>query len=117
MEKTIIEFHIKDQQLKMLTPFRCYATDTMRYVEAHFQNIEDKAWTGFDKVYAVWYIDTHHTVGSEIINGVTIVPKEALMQPGKLQMNLCANKSEHGILVARMTSYPVDVMQLTRARV
>lgn len=115
MEKQIIEFKTNGQQLEMVTPFKTYAANTIRYIEAHFIFNGD-AWSGYSNIYAVWYTDTIQK-GSEIIDGVTIIPAEVLARPGVLYMNLCANLTEDNILKARMTSYPVKVLKLTKAKI
>lgn len=113
MEKTIIEFMSSGQKLERLQQIRTFASDTVNYIEAQFE-LSD-TWSGYDNVYAVWYTDDIHTKSSEIIDGVTIIPAEILSRPGTLMMNLCANKSENGVLVARMTSYPVEALKLRKS--
>lgn len=115
MKKQIIEFKADGQQLEMLTPFKAYAANTISYIEARFTFAGD-SWSGYSNIYAVWYTDTIQK-GSEIIDGVTIIPAEVLARPGVLSVNLCANLESDGILKARMTSYPVNVMQLKKAEV
>ena len=116
MEKQIIEFKANGQQLEMVTPFKTYAANTIRYIEAHFIFNGD-AWSGYDNVFSVWYTDDEHIKSAEIINGAATVPAEILAKPGTLQMNLCANLERDGVLVARMTSYPVKVMKLKKSEV
>ena len=115
MEKQIIEFKTNGQQLEMVTPFKTYAANTIRYIEAHFNFIGD-AWSSYSNIYAVCYTDTIQK-GSEIIDGVTIIPAEVLARPGVLSVNLCANLESDGILKARMTSYPVNVLKLTKTNI
>lgn len=116
MERQIIEFRVNGDRLEMLTPFNVYASGTVNYIEARVYGLEDVAWTGYDNVYAIWYTDFAKKE-SEIIDGVTIIPPGVLSRPGKLRMNLCANKSEDGILTARNTSNPVNVLGLKKTRV
>lgn len=115
MEKQIVKFRVIGDRLEMLTPFKVYASNTVNYIEARVYGLEDVAWTGYDSVYAIWYTDFVKKE-SEIIDGVTIIPAEVLSKPGILRMNLCSDKSENGILVARNTSYPVKVLRLERAK-
>ena len=115
MERQIIDFKADGQQLEMLTPFKSYAANTIRYIEARF-NFYGDAWNGYSNIYAVWYTDTIQKE-SEIIDGVTIIPAEVLARPGVLCVNLCANLESDGILKARMTSYPVNVLKLKKANI
>ena len=100
----------------MLTPLRVFSTEKVNYIEAHFRNLDDSFWTGYDGVYAVWF-DEHDKEATEIVDGKTIVPAKMLKQPGILQMNLCANLVRSRILKARMTSYPVEVLKRTKAMI
>lgn len=115
MTRQIIEFKADGQQLEMLTPFKCYAAKSIRYIEARFSFLGE-SWAGYDNIYAVWYKDENSAYSSEIVDGITIVPAEVLASPGILTMNLCANLSENNVLIARMTSFPVDVLQLDKTR-
>lgn len=115
MDKQTISFKVQDQRVESMQPLPTFASDTINYIEAHFDL--DRRWDGYDTVYAVWYTDVMHLQKSEIVDGVTVIPQEILTSPGVLRMNLCANKVEDGVLVARMTSYPIDVLILFRARV
>lgn len=114
MVKQIIEFNVHGDILERETPFTTFAANTVNYIEARFNNLDDIAWTGYDNIFAVWYTDFKQKE-SEIIDGMTVIPAELLTRPGLLKVNLCANKTENGVLVARNTSYPVDVLNLTRA--
>lgn len=117
MERQIIEFRVHGDRLERLTPRMVYASNTVHYIEARFHDLEsDSSWTGYDDIHAVWYTDFKQT-DSEIADETTVIPAEVLTRPGVLKMNLCANKSENGVLIARNTSYPVDVLELTRAKV
>lgn len=116
MVKQIIEFEVHGDKLKMQTLFTTFAANTVNYIEAHFYNLESNAWTGYDNIFAVWYTDFKQKE-SEIIDGVTVIPAELLTRPGLLKMNLCASKTEDGVLVARNTSNPVEVLNLARANV
>ena len=115
MERQVINFRAADgQQLEMLTPFKSFAIDTVNYVQAHFELCEN--WREYSELFAVWYIG-NITKASEIdADGTTIIPAEVLARPGILTMNLCANLTEDNILKARLTSYPVDVLKLTRTK-
>lgn len=116
MEKTIIEFQIQDQDLKMLTPFQTFSTQKVNYIQAVFHNLEDRYWTGYDNVYAVWFDETSQEA-TEIVDGKAVIPASMLKRTGTLQMNLCANLVRDRVLKARMTSFPVPVLERTEARV
>lgn len=115
MEKDIIKFSVQGEQLERITPLKTYAANTVHYIEAHF-TFNGDAWSGYDTLTAVWFND-FYTKGSEIINGVTIIPAEVLKRSGALKINLCADKCENNILVARMTSRPVIALQQVKTRV
>lgn len=115
MDRQIIEFRAQDEYLERMTPLNTYASNIVQYIEAHF-TFEDDAWAGYDNIFAIWHTD-FKTKESEIIDGVTIIPAEVLNRSGVLQVNLCANKSEKGILVARMTSRPANVLKLRKAKI
>lgn len=116
MVKQIIEFKVHGDNLERETPFTSFAANTINYIEARFYNLDDRAWTGYDNIYAVWYTDFKQ-IETEIVDGAAIIPAELLTRPGILKMNLCADKTENGVLVARNTSRPVDVLELTRANI
>lgn len=115
MEKRTIRLKVNGQNLELMEPLRTFSSDTVNYIRASFIFSGD-AWSGYDNILAIWYTDTRQKE-SEIIDGETVIPSEVLADPGILCMNLCANKASDGVLVARMTSYPVNVLRLTAAHI
>lgn len=116
MNKAIIEFSAPgDQALKRVSPLRTFASDTINYIEAVFTLSAE--WDGYDERYAVWY---NNSIQKESLidgSGKTVIPQEVLDMPGTLQMNLCFNRNEAGKLIARNTSYPVEVLKLVHTNV
>ena len=120
MEQRTIKFKVDDQQLEMLTPFQTFGANTVNYIRCEFDFVPGY-WDGFTATYAVWYTGSNprqeDVVASEIVAGETVIPAEMLKRPGVLQMNLCANYIVDGVLKARMTSYPVNVLKLVKTNV
>lgn len=123
MDRVTIHFREADsQRVEMVEPLRSFASDTIDYIEAHF----DLApfWREGDKLYAAWYCDKSSDVEFTDIpeSGIVRIPDNLLKKPGKLKMNIVASKyrdpeAEEKITTYRMTSYPVDVLIIEKARV
>lgn len=114
MEKVRIDFKaVGSQDLERISDFKTYATGTINYIESHIEL--SSAWDEFETVYAIWWTDFGQKESVIDSDGMTIVPAEMLNRAGTLKMNLCASIVEDGILKARNTTYPVDVLELTRA--
>lgn len=123
MDKATISFKANDdQQLIRVGALRTFASDTIDYIEAHF----DLApfWREGDKLYAAWYCDKSSNAEFTDIpeSGIVRIPDNLLKKPGKLKMNIVASKyrdpeAEEKIVSYRMTSYPVDVLVIEKARI
>ena len=107
----------------MVEPLKVYASDTINYVEAHFDI--SGSWMDSDRTYAAWSVvgDSDIVRFTDIPDpGVVVVPQELLTIPGTLQMNLVSDDyKDHdnstGILIGRKTSYPVDVLITRKTKV
>lgn len=117
MNKEIIEFTANNgQQLKLTSPIKTYASDTINYIEAHFKLAD--YWREYDRIAAIWYCKAREPYTSYIdSDGITIIPPEALTKPGTLIVNLCATTAENGIIKARLTSEPVKALLLTKTKI
>lgn len=117
MERNIIEFKsdTEEQHLIRMGPLKKYASDTVNYIEARFNLSE--IWHQFESLAAVWYVDNITKSSMIDENGATVIPQEVLTAPGILHMNLCASTVRNNVVVARVTSYPIDVLKLIKTKV
>ena len=106
MEKQIITFSANEQNLTKTGRVGCYASNTVAYIEAHF-DLGDN-WSGFDSVRAVW-TNEHLACISTVLDslGKCRVPTEVLVRKSKVTVNLVGSISENGVLTDRLTSYPI----------
>jgi hypothetical protein len=106
MEKQIITFSANEQNLTKTGGVGCYASNTVAYIEAHF-DLGDN-WSGFDSVRAVW-TNEHLACISTVLDslGKCRVPTEVLVRKSKVTVNLVGSISENGVLTDRLTSYPI----------
>ena len=114
MTRRIIEFDAPGgQDLKRVSPLQTFATGTINYIEARF-NLSD-TWAGYTECFAVWYNGRTKKETPIDESGVIVIPREVLEQPGTLKVNLCFNHTDSNGLTARLTSRPVEVLQLVKA--
>lgn len=106
MEKQIISFSANEQNLIKTGGVGCYASNTVAYIEAHF-DLGDN-WSDFDSVRAVW-TNEHLACISTVLDslGKCRVPTEVLVRKSKVTVNLVGSVSENGVLTDRLTSYPI----------
>ena len=106
MEKQIITFSANEQNLTKTGGVGCYASNTVAYIEAHFDLGGN--WSGFDSVRAVW-ANEHLACISTVLDslGKCRVPTEVLVRKSKVTVNLVGSISENGVLTDRLTSYPI----------
>lgn len=114
MTQRIIEFEASGgQDLKRVSPLQIFATGTINFLMAHFTFSD--AWAGYNERLAVWYNGSAKEETPIDENGVIVIPREVLEQPGTLKVNLCFNHTDSNGLTARLTSRPVEVLQLVKA--
>ena len=109
MEKRIINFTANGQQLTIAPDH--FASDTVSYIEAHFAL--DESWNGYDSIRAIW-TNGHETITTVLNGGVCVVPSEVLTRRSKVTVNLVASLSVNGVLTDRLTSYPVEALNICK---
>ena len=114
MNRKVIEFEAPGNQvLKRISPMQIFASGTINYLAAHFE-LSD-TWNGYDECYAVWHNGKVTKESSVDADGKTVIPQEVLKSPGVLKVNLCFSKVSSGTIATRVTSYPVDALEIVRA--
>ena len=120
MEKSIIHFRTVDwQHVEMVEPLREYSSDTINYIEAHFEF--NHGWRNCDRLYCSWSVGDVVEFTDVPENDVVVIPQKLLKLVGTLQMNLVAqDHKDHdrtNLVTCRNTSYPIDVLKTRRAKV
>ena len=107
MDRQIINFSANEQSLIKTSGLDHYAGNVVRYIEAHFDLGAN--WSGYDSVRAIWRNKRDVTRYSTVLNseGVCVVPYEVLTLRGDVCMNLVGSIVESGVLVDRITTYPI----------
>lgn len=108
MNKKNIYFKADEQLLTSITP-NCFASDTVAYIEAHFDLGEN--WSGFDSVRAVW-TNGAAVISSVLYDGVCIVPWEVLTKRAEVKVNLVGSNVENDELIDRLTTCQVPALNI-----
>ena len=108
MERSEVKFRARDQVLTFTGGIRRYASDTVNYVEAHFE-LQDN-WSGFDVIAAVWNNGSARIATDLDSDGKCRVPQEVLSKKGDVYVNLTGTTSAGNAVTERLTSYPVWVL-------
>ena len=111
MDKSIITFSANEQNLQKTGGIGCYASDTVSYIEAHF-DLGDN-WAGYDSIRAVWFND-YKTISTVLdSDGVCIVPHEVLVNRGKVMVNLVGSVLVSDELSDRLTTFPCEALKVS----
>ena len=111
MEKKTITFSANEQKLIKTGGMDCYASNTVAYIEAHFDLGEN--WSGYDSVRAVWWNDYNKTVATVLDSeGTCIVPYEVLTRKSAVKVNLVGSIAENDVLTDRLTTCPVVALTI-----
>ena len=109
MEKQIITFSANEQCLQKTGGVDCYASNTVAYIEAHF-DLGDN-WSGYDSVRAVWFTDFVSGISTVLDSlGTCVVPYEVLTRKGEVKVNLVGSISNGEELTDRLTTCPVTAV-------
>ena len=111
MEKQIITFSANEQCLQKTGGVDCYASNTVAYIEAHFDLGTN--WSGFDSVRAVWFTDFVGGISTVLDSqGVCVVPFEVLTRKSEVKVNLVGSIADGDVLTDRLTTCPVVALTI-----
>lgn len=111
MEKQIITFSANEQCLQKTGGVDCYASNTVAYIEAHFDLGTN--WSGYDSVRAVWFTDFVSGISTVLdSDGVCIVPHEVLTRKSAVKVNLVGSIADGDVLTDRLTTCPVVALTI-----
>ena len=110
MNKQVITFSANEQSLIKTGGINNYASNIVSYVEAHFDLGTN--WQGYDSIRAIWH--TQYTDVATVLDteGICIVPTEVLALKAKVMVNLVGSIAENDVLVARLTTYPIEAVTI-----
>lgn len=100
-----IGFSASEQQLTKTSGPGAYSSNTIQYIEAHFDL--DESWTGLDSVRAMWHTDFSCIATVLDSSGSCKVPREVLNRRGEVKVNLCGGIVEDDQFKERLTTYPI----------
>lgn len=105
--KEYITFEAKGQYLAKTGGIDAYASDTIEYIEAHFET----DWDDYDIIQAIW---SNGTAVATVIDslGNCVVPSEVLNKQSRVYVNLVASDIVNDEVVERLTSYPVEALMV-----
>lgn len=111
LEKQIITFSANEQCLQKTGGVDCYASNTVAYIEAHFDLGTN--WSGFDSVRAVWFTDFVGGISTVLDSqGVCVVPYEVLTRKSAVKVNLVGSIADGDVLTDRLTTCPVVALTI-----
>lgn len=112
MEKIIITFQADEQVLIKTGGIDKYASDTVSYIEAHFDLGEN--WSGYDQISAIWqsrYGTKRSVLDTE---GVCLVPWEMLTKRSDLLVNLVGSIADGDVLTDRLTTFAIKALEIAQ---
>ena len=112
MEKVIITFQADQQNLIKTGGPDDFASDTVEYIEAHFNLGEN--WQGYDVINAIWRQGTRTIARVLDQDGVCSAPPEIQQAVGKVYVNLAGSVIENNTLAARLTTGPIQAINIKK---
>ena len=110
MNKQLITFSANEQSLIKTGGIDHYADNIVAYIQAKFELGEN--WHDFDSVKAVWFTRYEQRESVLDTEGYCDVPTEVLALKAVVMVNLVGSVAENDVLVARLTTYPVEAVTI-----
>lgn len=110
MERQAITFSANEQNLIKTGGINDYASNTVGYIVAVFDLGEN--WDSFDSIRAIFSSD-YAEEPAVLAHGSCVVPFEVLRYRSRVRVNLVGSVAEAGVLVDRLTTFPIEALNVT----